>query len=80
MNIDAPELRVVDAESQQVGVLSRDEALSMAREREVDLVMIAAQAKPPVAKLIDFKKFLYQEQKKAQEAKKGVKKTMLFYK
>lgn len=77
MNIDAPELRVVDAESQQVGVLSRDEALSMAREREVDLVMIAAQAKPPVAKLIDFKKFLYQEQKKAQEAKKGVKKSVV---
>lgn len=76
-HIEAAELRVVDAESQQLGVLSRDEALRMARERELDLVLIAPQAQPPVAKMIDFKKFLYQEQKKAKEAKKGVKKSVV---
>lgn len=47
----------------------------MAGEKGVDLVLIAPMAKPPVAKIIDFKKFLYQEEKKEKEAKKGIKKS-----
>ncbi len=75
--IEATELRVVDQEALQLGVMTRDDALKLAAERELDLVLIASTAKPPVAKLIDFKKFLYQEQKKAKEAKKGVKKSVV---
>lgn len=57
--------------------MSSQEALAIAREREQDLILIAAQAEPPVAKIIDFKKFLYQEGKKLKEAKKGVKKSVV---
>lgn len=75
--IEAPTLRVIDSQGKQVGVLSKDEALRTAHEQELDLVLIAPSAKPPVAKIIDFKKFLYQEEKKAKEAKKGIKKSIV---
>lgn len=52
--------------------MTRDEALSKARELELDLVEIAASANPPVAKLIDYEKFRYQEEKKEQQAKKNI--------
>ncbi len=70
-------LRVIDDQGKQVGVLGRNEALKAAEEKELDLVLIAPTASPPVAKIIDFKKFLYQEEKKRQEAKKGVKKSVV---
>jgi translation initiation factor IF-3 len=73
--IEAPELRVIDAQGLQIGVLSKQDALQKAQELGLDLVLISAHAKPPVAKIIDFKKFLYQESKKEKEAKKGVKKS-----
>jgi translation initiation factor IF-3 len=76
-NIDAPTLRVIDAEGKQVGVISKVEAINTARNQELDLVLIAPHAQPPVAKIIDFKKFLYQEEKKLQEAKKGIKKSVV---
>jgi translation initiation factor IF-3 len=63
-------LRVLDAEGKQVGVLSRFEALKRAKELEVDLVEVAPMASPPVVRMIDFKKFLYQEAKKKNEEKK----------
>jgi len=68
--IFASQLRVLDQEGKQVGVLTRFEALQKARELEVDLVEVAPMANPPVARLIDFKKFLYQESKKKNEEKK----------
>jgi translation initiation factor IF-3 len=68
--IFASQLRVLDAEGKQIGVLPRFEALQKARELEVDLVEVAPMASPPVARLIDFKKFLYQEAKKKNEEKK----------
>jgi len=71
--IAAAQMRVLDAEGKQIGILSRLDALNKARELEVDLVEIAPQAQPPVAKLIDFKKFLYQEAKKKQEEKRKAK-------
>ncbi len=73
--INATEMRVIDEKGEQVGVLSRQEALDLARSRELDLVLIAAKANPPVAKITDFKKFLYNQEKKLKEAKKGAKKS-----
>lgn len=71
--IFASPLRVLDVEGKQIGVISKDEALKLAQEQELDLVEIAPTAKPPVAKLIDFNKFLYQQAKKKQEEKKKAK-------
>jgi len=68
-------LRVLDNEGKQIGILSKVEALRIAREQELDLVEIAPTAKPPVAKIIDYNKFLYQEAKKKQEEKKKAKVT-----
>ncbi len=68
--IFASTLRVLDASGKQIGVLSKFEALNKARELELDLVEVAPKAVPPVAKIIDFKKFLYQEEKKKREEKR----------
>lgn len=68
--IFASQLRVLDAEGKQVGVLTRFEALQKAKELGVDLVEVAPMANPPVVRIIDFKKFLYQESKKKNEEKK----------
>lgn len=73
--IDHPNLRVIDNQGKQIGVMDKSEALKIAQERELDLVLIAPSAKPPVAKIIDFKKFLYQEEKKEKEARRGIKKS-----
>jgi translation initiation factor IF-3 len=72
--INAPTLRVIDDQGKQVGVISKQEALNVAGEKGLDLVLIAPNANPPVAKIIDFKKFLYQEEKKQKEARKGQRK------
>ena len=71
--IFALSLRVLDAEGKQIGVLSKFEALQEARNQGLDLVEIAPLAKPPVAKIVDYKKFLYQEEKKKREEKKKTK-------
>lgn len=71
--IFAHTLRVLDIEGKQIGILSKQEALASAREQGLDLVEIAPLAKPPVAKIIDFKKFLYQEEKKKREEKRKAK-------
>lgn len=69
-SIQAPQLRVVDEDGQQLGVMSRLEALRMAEERELDLVEISPNAKPPVAKIVDWGKFNYQRTKQQQKNKK----------
>lgn len=71
--INVPQLRVLDAEGKQVGLLTRNEALDLAQSQELDLVEIAPMAKPPVAKIINFKKFLYQQEKKKREEKRKAK-------
>lgn len=63
-------VRVIDEDGNQIGVLSNDEALDMARERGLDLVEIAPKAKPPVCKIIDYGKYKYEKNKKAKRAKK----------
>ena len=65
-----PEVRLIDENGGQIGVIKTSEAIAMAREREVDLVEVAAQASPPVARLMDFGKFKYEQSKKDREAKK----------
>lgn len=65
----APEVRLTGPEGEAIGVVSLQEALRMAGDLDVDLVEIAAMAKPPVCRLIDYGKFKYAEQKKAAEAK-----------
>jgi translation initiation factor IF-3 len=71
--IPAQELRLLDETGKQIGIVSKIEALQKARELDLDIVEISANAKPPVAKLIDYKKFKYQESKKEQESKKNAK-------
>lgn len=67
--INAPELRVTGPDNEPIGIISLSEALRMAGDLDVDLVEIAPNATPPVARLIDYGKFKYQEQKRAAEAK-----------
>jgi translation initiation factor IF-3 len=57
--------------------MKTEEALALAREREVDLVEISPNAKPPVVKLLDYDKYRYQQEKLAQEARKKIKKIMV---
>jgi translation initiation factor IF-3 len=67
--IRIPQLRVVDEEGEQLGVLERNEALDIARERGLDLVEVAPNARPPVCRIMDYGKFKYEESKKAKRAK-----------
>lgn len=69
--IRAQELRVLDQENKQLGVFKLAEAINKAREIELDLIEIAPKAIPPVAKIADYKKFLYQQNKKLQAQAKG---------
>lgn len=72
-----PQIRVIDPEGNQLGVLSTQEALKEAEARGLDLVEIAPQAKPPVCKIIDYGKFIYEQQKKEKLAKKKTQTTVL---
>lgn len=69
--INGPELRVIDSTGEALGVLTRRDALKLANDRELDLVEIAPQAKPPVCKIIDYGKFVYEATKKEKEHKKA---------
>jgi translation initiation factor IF-3 len=68
--IRAREIRVIDDEGNQVGILPPFEALKMARLKNLDLVEISPTAQPPVCRIMDYGKFLYQQEKKEREAKK----------
>jgi translation initiation factor IF-3 len=68
--IRVPEIRVIDEEKKQLGVMPTSEALSTARQRGLDLVEIAPAATPPVCRIMDYGKFLYELHKKDHEAKK----------
>ncbi|MGH9573183.1 MAG: translation initiation factor IF-3 [Candidatus Acidiferrales bacterium] len=71
--IRAREIRVIDDDGQQLGVMSLFDAMKAAREKGVDVVEISPSAVPPVCKLVDYGKFLYEQNKKAHEAKKSQK-------
>ncbi|WP_459830058.1 translation initiation factor IF-3 [Hydrogenophilus islandicus] len=67
--IDAPQVRLIGPDGQQIGIVSLREAFAAADEAGLDLVEIAPTANPPVCRIMDYGKFKYQEQKKAQEAR-----------
>jgi len=68
--IQAREVRVIDEDKNALGVLPTVQAVQMARDRGLDLVEIAPTAQPPVCKITDYGKFLYEQHKKDHEAKK----------
>lgn len=71
--IRAANLRVVDEDGSQLGVLSRSEALSLAEERGLDLVEVSPNADPPVCKIVDWGKYNYQKTKQQQKSKQNAK-------
>ncbi|GAC1322927.1 MAG: translation initiation factor IF-3 [Thermoleophilaceae bacterium] len=68
--IRVPEVRLIAEDGQQVGVVSRDDALRYAQERELDLVEVAAEARPPVCRVLDYSKYKYEQEQKAKQARK----------
>ena len=64
-------MRVIDSDGKQLGILPRREALRLAEERSLDLVEVAPNAEPPVAKLMDFGKYQYERAKREREARKS---------
>ncbi|MBM7096492.1 MULTISPECIES: translation initiation factor IF-3 [Alteribacter] len=72
-SIRAREVRLVGANGDQIGVKPKSEALEMAQNANLDLVMVAPNAKPPVCRIMDYGKFRYEQQKKEKEARKNQK-------
>ena len=72
-HIKEPEVRVVDETGAQVGVLTTKEAVASAKKKNLDLVLVAPNAKPPVAKIVDFSKFKYEQKQKHKSGKKKTK-------
>ena len=68
--IRVPQVRVVGADGSQIGILGTDEALKMAQDQDLDLVEVAAQAEPPVCRIMDYGKFKYEQAVKQKEARK----------
>lgn len=68
--INVPEVRVIGADGNMVGVLSTDKALLLAVEAELDLVEVAPTSKPPVCRVMDYGKYLFEESKKKHAAKR----------
>jgi translation initiation factor IF-3 len=66
-----PEVRIIDEEGQQVGVLSIDEALRRAEEAGLDLIEVAAGAVPPVCRIADLGRYRFEQDKRARDAKKS---------
>lgn len=73
--IRAREVRLIGSEGEQLGIMSLDEALGLAREKSLDLVNIAPQAKPPVCRIMDFGKYKFEQSKREKEARKKQKTT-----
>ncbi|WP_115748061.1 translation initiation factor IF-3 [Oceanobacillus chungangensis] len=71
--IRAREVRLIDSNGDQLGVKTRQEALEIAETRNLDLVMVAPGAKPPVCRIMDFGKYRFEQQKKEKEARKNQK-------
>jgi len=67
--IRAKEVRLIDSQGENIGIVSIEEALKKAEEADLDLIEISAKAKPPIAKIADYGKFLYNQKKKEKEAK-----------
>src|SRR4051812_8066960 len=68
--IRVPQVRLIGDDGNQVGVVSRDEALAYARQRDLDLVEVAADARPPVCRVLDYSKYKYEQEQKQKAARK----------
>ena len=68
--IRVSEVRLIDEGGNQVGIVPTDQALSLAQERDLDLVEVAPEARPPVARLLDYSKYKYEQEQKAKAARK----------
>ena len=75
--IKIPTVRVVGDNIEKIGIFSLHEAMKMAEEMELDLVEISPNAKPPVCKIIDYQKFLYQQKKRTKELKSKTQRVVL---
>ncbi len=75
--IRAREIRVVDEEAGQLGIMTPEQAIAIARSRDLDLVEVAPSANPPVCRIMNYGKFQYQKSKRAHEAKKHQKQVVL---
>jgi translation initiation factor IF-3 len=71
--INAREVRVIGPEGEQLGILSLQKALEMAHEKDLDLVEVAPNANPPVCRMMDYGKYLYEKQKRDREARRSQK-------
>lgn len=69
--IRVPQVRLIDEKGEQVGIVATSDALKMARDRGLDLMEIAAGAKPPVCKILDYGKYKYEQKKKEHQARKN---------
>jgi translation initiation factor IF-3 len=68
--IRVAEVRLINETGEQVGIVQTPEALEYARERDLDLVEVAANSKPPVARVLDYSKYKYEQEQKAKAARK----------
>ena len=68
--INEAEVRLIGSDGSQLGIVSSERALELAEEQDLDLVMIAPQAKPPVCKIMDYGKYRFEQQKREKEASK----------
>ena len=68
--IRVPEVRVIDDEGNQIGVMKTPDALSFAQERDLDLVEVAPEARPPVCRVLDYSKYKYEQAQKLKQARK----------
>jgi len=76
-DIAAPEVRLIGADGEQVGIVSIEEALRVASDGDLDLVEIVPNAEPPVCRVMDYGKFVFEAKKQKQEARKKQKQTQL---
>ncbi|MBF2004059.1 translation initiation factor IF-3 [Chlorogloeopsis fritschii PCC 9212] len=65
-----PKIRVIDTDGAQLGIMSPQEALQLAEEKELDLVLLSDKADPPVCRIMDYGKYKFEQEKKAREARK----------
>ena len=72
-DIRAREVRLIGVDGQKIGVVSKNEALRKAADADLDLVLLSPNAKPPVARIMDYGKFRFEQQKKAKENRKNQK-------
>ncbi len=68
--IRVPEVRLIDDEGKQIGVLKTADALAFAQERDLDLVEVAPEARPPVCRVLDYSKYKYEQAQKVKQARK----------